>query len=503
MAKLLQQITREIGMSIPSISTFVSKYSNPITLQLLSHETLCSDFIICPLLKSLCEEVLAETHSVDRGLQKIKVYVTMWMFMLMMMVLTRARPEEDSRAPTNPLVAEGSASARVLRKNRRRKSKEITTTDSLAEPHVDQHVEQSAEQHANPPKRRGPSINHSVTRYLQNMPEGFKIPLTLDKATKAFIGTSTTDFATELGIIVRDVFPMRFYKWDSGTGRCENFDGKLELLRTDNVLMEYVNSRLHIQWKRSRGVLSQHWKNNGGKTNPRLARSNMHGDCRNQDDWNHLCDYWEPEKTRKYSDQMELNRRKQVNISRGLSVDSQSCIQNCKNPETQLPPSPLEVYYKLHYNANKKGWLNEDSRIVYDNICKQKEEAMARLNTEGTIVTTAMEHDVERKAIKSVCGRAKTIQSAWEVGVGPVLRKKDNWMKSAVESSQRDLTENEDLRNEVTELKEELKQSNEKYERVTEFLSRKYLDFESTISTNDAGEDDGLNGLHNKSDNTI
>ncbi|KAJ0626203.1 hypothetical protein HanLR1_Chr01g0009331 [Helianthus annuus] len=68
-------------------------------------------------------------------------------------------------------------------------------------------------------------------------------------------------------------------------------EGKFELLRTDNVLMEYVNSRLHIQWKRSRGVLSQHWKNNGGKTNPRLARSNMHGDCRNQEDWNHLCDY--------------------------------------------------------------------------------------------------------------------------------------------------------------------------------------------------------------------
>ncbi|MFS8026108.1 hypothetical protein Hanom_Chr16g01483081 [Helianthus anomalus] len=89
---------------------------------------------------------------------------TMWIFMLMMIVLTRARPEEDSRAPTNPLVAEGSASARVPRKNCRCKSKDITTTD---------------------------------------------------KATKAFVGTSATDFATELGIIVRDVFPMRFHKWDS------------------------------------------------------------------------------------------------------------------------------------------------------------------------------------------------------------------------------------------------------------------------------------------------
>ncbi|MFS7913382.1 hypothetical protein Hanom_Chr02g00141191 [Helianthus anomalus] len=53
--------------------------------------------------------------------------VTMWMFMLMMMVFTRTR-SEDSRISTNQLVAEGSASARVPIKNRRRKSKDITTT---------------------------------------------------------------------------------------------------------------------------------------------------------------------------------------------------------------------------------------------------------------------------------------------------------------------------------------------------------------------------------------
>ncbi|KAM0041734.1 hypothetical protein Hdeb2414_s0011g00369731 [Helianthus debilis subsp. tardiflorus] len=113
----------------------------------------------------------------------------MWMFILMMMVFTRTRAEEDSRVSTNQLVVEGSASTRVPIKNRRRKSKDITTT----EPRVDPHVEQSTEQHANPPK---------------NMPEGFKIPLTLDNATKAFIGTSATDFATELGIIVCDVLGL-------------------------------------------------------------------------------------------------------------------------------------------------------------------------------------------------------------------------------------------------------------------------------------------------------
>ncbi|MFS7913383.1 hypothetical protein Hanom_Chr02g00141201 [Helianthus anomalus] len=52
MEKLLQQITKEIGMSIPSILTFLSNCSNPITRQLLPHKTLCSGSPICVLLKS-------------------------------------------------------------------------------------------------------------------------------------------------------------------------------------------------------------------------------------------------------------------------------------------------------------------------------------------------------------------------------------------------------------------------------------------------------------------
>ncbi|MFS7937789.1 hypothetical protein Hanom_Chr05g00431811 [Helianthus anomalus] len=55
MVKLLQQIIREIGMSIPSISTFLSNFSNPITRQLLPYKTLCPESPICVLLKS-CEE---------------------------------------------------------------------------------------------------------------------------------------------------------------------------------------------------------------------------------------------------------------------------------------------------------------------------------------------------------------------------------------------------------------------------------------------------------------
>lgn len=47
------------------------------------------------------------------------------------------------------------------------------------------------------------------------MPEGSKIPLTMDKVTKSFLGTSATYFATECGIVVRNVCPMNFHTWDS------------------------------------------------------------------------------------------------------------------------------------------------------------------------------------------------------------------------------------------------------------------------------------------------
>lgn len=66
---------------------------------------------------------------------------------------------------------------------------------------------------------------------------------------------------------------------------------------TKDSFMGYVDARLQAHWKRARGVLSRHWKDNGGKTNPELARLKMKPHCR-EESWNHMCDYWELEKTR-------------------------------------------------------------------------------------------------------------------------------------------------------------------------------------------------------------
>ncbi|XP_076917453.1 uncharacterized protein LOC143577528 [Bidens hawaiensis] len=333
------------------------------------------------------------------------------------------------------------------------------------------------------------------------MPEGSKIALTMAEGTKAFVGTSASPFATatECGIVIRNFCPMNYHSRDSIPKEATNLmyeklEGKFELLRTNDAFMDYVNARLQACWKRTRGNWSRYWKNNGGKTNPELARSKRKPGCR-QEAWDHMCDYRELEKTQKYSDQMEANRAKQVNISRGGSRSLANHTFQLTNPETHMPPSPLQLYHKMHYNAAKQGWLNDDSRLAYENIIQHKQVAMEKLISEGTTVTTSMEHGIEKEAIKSVCGRKKTIQSGWEVGVGPVLRKKDRWMKSIAKSTQRDSSENEVLRNKVITLEAEQKRDKDKYEKMFKFISTKFPDFENTIATQAVDEGD--------SDNTI
>ncbi|KAK1434293.1 hypothetical protein QVD17_00029 [Tagetes erecta] len=204
-----------------------------------------------------------------------------------------------------------------------------------------------------------------------------------------------------------------------------------------------------------------------------------------QPDWDHLCDYWELESTMNYSRKMAINRGKQVIASRGGSRSIANHVFQMTDRETQMLPSPLEVYHKLHFNAKKQEWQNDDARIQYDNIIRHKEEAVAKLVSEGTTITTTMHHELENDAIQSVCAKEKTIKSAWKVGVGPVLRKKDFWMTSEAESSRPPSNENETLRNKVASLEkksEEYEKKEERYEKLLMFMSSKFPDFESVIS---------------------
>ncbi|KAL8249229.1 hypothetical protein R6Q59_006097 [Mikania micrantha] len=152
----------------------------------------------------------------------------MWILMLVMMVFTRKRHEEDSQIPTNQSVSKGSG---YVCAKRRRKNKSLNIAEQpvaveqqiafegqavAKQPSTELPAELAAtEQPADPRRRHGPNINHRVARSLQNLPEGTKIPLTMDKETKTFVGTLATHFATECGIIIRNVCPMNFHTWHS------------------------------------------------------------------------------------------------------------------------------------------------------------------------------------------------------------------------------------------------------------------------------------------------
>ncbi|XP_076928123.1 uncharacterized protein LOC143591967 [Bidens hawaiensis] len=273
---------------------------------------------------------------------------------------------------------------------------------------------------------------------------------------------------------------MNYHAWDSIPKEAinlmyEKLEGKFELLRSNKVFMEYVNARLQSHWKRTRCNWSRHWKKNGGRTNPELARSKRKSDCR-EEAWKHMCDYWELEKTQKYSKQMEANRAKQVNISRGGSRSLANHTFQLTTPETHMPPSPLELYHKMHYNAAKQGWLNDSSRLEYENITQHKQAAMDKLVYEGITVTISIEHEIEKEAIKSV------------------LREEENHTISmGAESSEQDTSENEVLKNKVIALEAKQKREKEKYEKMFEFISTKFPDFENTIAMETSDEVDGDN----------
>lgn len=120
---------------------------------------------------------------------------------------------------------------------------------------------------------------------------------------------------------------------------------------------------------------------------------------------------------------------------------------------------------------------------------------MDKLLVENTTITPALEHELEEEAIKSVCGREKTRKSGYEVMNGPIFRKKDMLIISAVEPSPRASNENEELKSKIDDLqnklREEKEQNQEKLNRLQEYLATKFDDFDSTMVSSTSNEGSG------------
>ncbi|CAH1413664.1 unnamed protein product [Lactuca virosa] len=118
-------------------------------------------------------------------------------------------------------------------------------------------------------------------------------------------------------------------------------------------------------------------------------------------------------------------------------------------------------------------------KFAMENILQLKEEECAKFVSAGTSITQEMEYDIEKKVIKTICAKHKTLLSGWEASSGPVMRKKDIHLLSTAETSQSASKDEEDMKSKIFALEEEVrineqkvKQSEEKCEKCSSLLSR-------------------------------
>ncbi|KAL4567644.1 hypothetical protein LXL04_023233 [Taraxacum kok-saghyz] len=319
-------------------------------------------------------------------------------------------------------------------------------------------------------RKRGPNINKKATQVLDNLKEihsAARLTLTRDIYTMKFVGDSATYFATEVGIVIRKYCPLEFHTWEKVPN--ENKEDMMDRLRVkfqipheDKALVKCVEMHLQRQWKRTRSTLKAYWVKNGGIADPSLAKSKMDPNCRSKEDWEHMCKYWETDKAQKYADQMKQNREKLVVPSRGGSRSI----------------------------ANHK--------YAMENIVKMKEDECAKLVSAGTTITPVMEYKIEKNAVTTVCSKPKTLLSGWESSSGPVMRKKDIPYFSASESSQSTSKNDEEWKSKYDALEEEqrinkeelriyqdkFKRSEEKSEKLSQFLISKFPDAQDMLFPN-------------------
>ena len=127
-----------------------------------------------------------------------------------------------------------------------------------------------------------------------------------------------------------------------------------------------------------------------------------------------------------------------------------------------------------------------------------KENECAKLVSAGITITPQMEYEIEKNVVTTVCSKPKTLLSGWESSSGPVMRKKDIPYFLASESSQSTSKDDEEWKSKYVALEEEqrinkeelriyqkkFKRSEEKSEKLSQFLISKFPDAQDLLFPN-------------------
>ncbi|XP_057803243.1 uncharacterized protein LOC131018543 [Salvia miltiorrhiza] len=217
-------------------------------------------------------------------------------------------------------------------------------------------------------KVRGVTKGLSVQKKRQS---SAKLDVVIHPTRNRIVGDNAKDFKTEACVIVKQYAHVQYKCWkdipmDIKRKMLSGMKQKFNLA-DDLKVTQVVFQQLNRQYRSYRHKLHLHYLQNKGKSDNPPSGVNL-------EDWKTCIEYFESDAFKKMSDRNKENRKKlQMNHACGTKSIAQFCYEERDN-ETGEEPSRTTAWRLSRYSNAKKGWIDEASKEVYDNLMKLQTE---------------------------------------------------------------------------------------------------------------------------------
>ncbi|KAL4576381.1 hypothetical protein LXL04_012474 [Taraxacum kok-saghyz] len=167
-----------------------------------------------------------------------------------------------------------------------------------------------------------------------------------------------------------------------------------------------------------------------------------------------------------------------------MYLNSELSIHTCANIGRQIKRRnlPIKRTKSRKTSGSKQRRFSIDSKSQ-ETIVKMKEDECAKLVSAGTTISPEMEYEILKNVVTTVCFKTKTLLLRWESSSGPVMRKKDysqQWKSKHAALEEEQHINKEKLRS----YEEKVKQSEEKSEKLFQFVISKFLEAQDMLFPN-------------------
>ncbi|KAG6476293.1 hypothetical protein ZIOFF_065532 [Zingiber officinale] len=235
------------------------------------------------------------------------------------------------------------------------------------------------------PLRRETRGTH-FDRLRRQISDGGRLPITFCQSDGHPIGPNATSFMTELGLSA--AFDISFQEGSSS-------------------VMKEIDRLMSARYRDNRSKMHNHYKKLSHLP-PAERRQHIPIEfCETQDDWNYMCDLFEPEAFQKRS---AINVENQGKLPYNHRGGSKSFIQYSYDGTDQSQRKDrITVFNETHYSS-KKGWIGDMTKTAYDDMVRLRDECILSQNPKDGI-------DVVQIA-DTVCDKVLGTRSGYIRGLG-------------------------------------------------------------------------------------